>query len=90
VDYRGRFGEPYCSIGCQLMGGTELIQAGMESRSGTCRICGTAVQASPYEDRCSVIPFVGSFVFVCVDCRHRANAVTADIDKCCKCGAPLA
>jgi hypothetical protein len=90
VDYRGQFGEPYCSIGCQPMGGTESIHAVMDSRSGTCRICSNAVQASPYEDRCSIVTFDGSLIFVCADCRHRANAVLADIDRCCKCGAQLA
>jgi hypothetical protein len=89
VEFRGHFGEPFCSMGCQLMGSTEAIQALMDGRSGTCRFCGERVTASAYEDRCAVVPLGGAFYFICPDCRDRGKAYLASYPKCCQCGGAL-
>jgi hypothetical protein len=89
VAYRGHFGEPYCSIGCELMGGTDAIQALVDGRRGKCQICGMAVQGSASEDRCTIAPFDGSLIFYCLDCRDRGQAFVATADSCAKCGAAL-
>lgn len=90
MDYRGSFGEPYCSIGCQLLGGTEAIQALMEGRSGKCGVCGKTVQVSPYEDRGSIVANGGDFLFLCPGCLERGKVMVASKSTCSRCGDPIA
>jgi hypothetical protein len=87
--YRGFFGEPYCSIGCQLLGGTDATQALMQGVSGPCIVCGKGVQASPYEDRGAVVCDVGGAALICMSCMDRGKAMVAARSSCSRCGDAL-
>jgi len=89
MDWRGFMDEPYCSMGCKLLGGTEAIQALMSGAGGDCMVCGKTVTASPTVHVCTVIPFGGKFGFVCADDTDRGKALVAASTVCSRCGANL-
>jgi hypothetical protein len=51
-------------MGCQLMGGTEAVQATTDGRGGSCHVCGKSIQLSPYVDRGFAVSFEGALLFV--------------------------
>jgi hypothetical protein len=72
------------------MGGTDAIQASASGASGSCHVCGKALQASLYVDFGFVIPFENGLFFSCTSCTDRAKAFLAGYTKCCRCGDPIA
>jgi hypothetical protein len=89
MEWRGFLDEPYCSMGCKLIGGTEAIQALMAGLSGDCLVCGKTVTASPTVNTCTVIPFGGRLGLVCADDIERGKALVASAAVCSRCNAGL-
>ena len=89
MDWRGFLDEPYCSMGCKLLAGTEAIQATMSGATGDCMVCGKTVTASPTVHRCTIIPYRGAMGFVCADDTERGKALLASGTTCSRCGAAL-
>jgi hypothetical protein len=89
MEWRGFLDEPYCSMGCKLLGGNEAMQATMNGATGDCIVCGKTVTASPMVHRCTTILHRGAIGFVCADDTERGKALVAAGTICSRCGASL-
>lgn len=82
----GGFGEPYCSENCYNQGGKYSAAVMLKEQSGVCGFCEIPVKASMYGvSNCSVIPYEGINLFICSQCKDKANGYLKNYFKCCNC-----
>jgi hypothetical protein len=89
MDWRGTLNEPYCSLGCKLLGGNEAARATTDGRAGDCAICGRSLTASPAARTCTIVPFGGELTFICSADTDHGKALLSRATTCSKCGASL-
>jgi hypothetical protein len=86
---RGGLGEPYCSGRCYDAAGKDISAAALLGYDGPCGFCQRPVLLSLGSGN-SAHPFRKIFLYICPECRSKAEAHAAGIRECCFCGGRLA
>jgi hypothetical protein len=84
--YRGKWGEPYCSIECWKVACADASRAVLKGIPGQCHFCHRSVYAG---FGVAVIPYKPEMLFVCSSCTNKAGEYVALLEECCKCKASL-